>query len=63
MFERAGKKNSNNSKYQFWQQHNHSIVLNNPVEAGFVEYPEQFLYSSVRDYSEEKGLINIMLAS
>jgi len=22
MFERAGKKNSNNSKYQFWQQHN-----------------------------------------
>ncbi len=22
MFEGAGKKNSNNSKYQFWQQHN-----------------------------------------
>jgi hypothetical protein len=77
MFERAGKKNSNNTKYQFWQQHNQPIVLNNPVifeqklnyihnnpvEAGFVEYPEQYLYSSARDYSEEKGLVNIMLAS
>ena len=77
MFERAGKKNSNNTKYQFWQQHNQPIVLNNPVifeqklnyihnnpvEAGFVEYPEQYLYSSARDYSEEKGLVDIMLAN
>jgi REP element-mobilizing transposase RayT len=27
MFERAGKKNGNNSKYQFWQQHNQPIEL------------------------------------
>ena len=47
LFERAGSKNSNNTKYQFWQQHNHPIELNsnkkldqrvdyihnNPVEA------------------------------
>lgn len=77
MFERAGRKNSNNTKYQFWQQYNHPLILNNsvifeqklnyihnnPVEAGFVEYPEQYLYSSARDYSEEKGLVNILLVN
>ncbi len=49
MMERAGKKKSNVSKRQFWQQHNKSIELwsgkvlkqkinyiyNNPVEQGF----------------------------
>jgi REP element-mobilizing transposase RayT len=76
MFERAGKKNSNNTKYQFWQQNNHPIILsnkivfeqklnyihNNPVEAGYVEFPEQYLYSSARDYADEKGLIKISIA-
>jgi len=76
MFERAGKKNSNNTKFQFWQQHNHPLVLdnpiifeqklnyihNNPVTAGFVEYPEHYLYSSARDYAEDKGLVNVLLA-
>jgi len=76
MFERAGKKNSNNTKFQFWQQHNHPLVLdssiifeqklnyihNNPVKAGFVEYPEHYLYSSARDYSEGKGLVKVVLA-
>ena len=75
MFERAGKKNSNNTKYQFWQQHNKPIVLNNarifeeklnyihnnPIEAGIVESPEQYIYSSAKDYAEEKGLVNITL--
>ena len=27
MFEQAGKKNSNNTKYQFWQQHNQPIEV------------------------------------
>ncbi|MBN2817621.1 MAG: hypothetical protein JXP36_01540, partial [Bacteroidales bacterium] len=27
MFERAGSKNGNNSKFQFWQQHNKPIIL------------------------------------
>lgn len=54
MMERAGRKNSNNDNWQFWQQHNKPIMLlsqemfqqklayihNNPVEAGFVENPE-----------------------
>ncbi|MEO8772568.1 MAG: transposase [Ferruginibacter sp.] len=30
MFERAGKRNSNNKDFQFWQQDNHPIQLSNP---------------------------------
>ena len=60
LFERAGKKNSNNTNYQFWQQHNHPIELNtnykidqrleyihqNPVVEGIVLSPVDYLYSS-----------------
>ena len=78
MFERAGKHNSNNEHYQFWQQNNHPIQLstqvmihqrlddlhNNPVEAGMVNYPPDYLYSSAKDYyAEEKGLLPIILLS
>ncbi len=61
--QRAGKRNANNTDFQFWQQHNQPIVLdnnflidqkveyihNNPVEAGFVEKPEDWKYSSAID--------------
>jgi putative transposase len=71
---RAGKKNSNNSNFQLWQQDNHPIELStpfiahqkldylhyNPVEAGFVRNPEDYLYSSAIDYyTSKKGLIQI----
>ena len=73
MMKRAGEKNSNNNDFQFWQQHNHPIELstneilqqridyihNNPVEARFVENSEDWLYSSARDYQDQKGLIDI----
>ncbi|MFC6999745.1 REP-associated tyrosine transposase [Rufibacter roseus] len=75
VMERAGKRNGNNKGFQFWQQHNHPIVLNsnfliqqkldylhnNPVEAGFVEQPEDYIYSSARDYAGTKGLLDILL--
>ncbi len=65
LFERAGRKNSNNKKYQFWQRHNHPVELNtnemidqrleyihnNPVEAGIVLSPEDYLYSSAINYA------------
>lgn len=74
-FKNAGLKNSNNKKYQFWQQQFHPIELfsnrmmdskleyihNNPVKAGIVEKPEDYLYSSARDYCGRKGLIEITL--
>jgi putative transposase len=76
MFEKAGNDNSNNQKYQFWQQHNKPIVLNNaeifeqklnyihenPVKTGFVDCEVDYPYSSARDYSGEKGLVYVELA-
>ena len=64
MFRKAGKKNGNNIMYQFWQQDNHPIELKgnwidqkleyihqNPVVAGWVNQPEEYLYSSARNYA------------
>lgn len=59
-FREAGQANSNNTHYQLWQQHNkpieiysHDVILNyvnyihnNPVKAGFVYHPQDWLYSS-----------------
>ena len=64
MMEQVGKSNNQNANFQFWIQDNHPIVLdtidivwqrlsyihNNPVVAGFVDKPEEYLYSSARDY-------------
>jgi len=75
MMKRAGRKNSNNVDFQLWQQDNHPIQLNNakmahqkldymhynPVEAGLVEKPEDYLYSSARNYCGRKGMIDIIL--
>jgi putative transposase len=75
MLKRAGSKNGNNNDYQFWQQNYHPIELwdnymmqqkldyihQNPVEAGFVDKPENYIYSSARDYAGENGLLNIKL--
>jgi hypothetical protein len=34
-----------------------NYIHNNPVEAGFVEKAEDYLYSSARDYAGMKGLL------
>lgn len=65
IFGSAGKFNSNNKNYQVWQQHNHPLELtsnekaknfldyihNNPVKAGIVLSPEDYLYSSAMNYA------------
>lgn len=75
MFKRAGKGNINNKKYQFWQQHNHPIELdnnqiieqklnylhNNPVKEGYVYEPHEYKYSSAIDYSGGEGMISVVL--
>ena len=33
----------------------------NPVEAGLVQYPEDYLYSSARDYAGIKGRVDVEL--
>jgi putative transposase len=73
MMERAGKKNSNNNGWQFWQQHNKPLEIldekmfyqklhyihQNPVEAGFVEKEEDWLYSSANNFHSGRGLIDL----
>ncbi|NKI26630.1 transposase [Arenibacter sp. 6A1] len=73
MLERAGKKKSNVSQRQLWQQHNKPIELwsnkvikqkieyihNNPVEAGFVTDPVDWKYSSARNYAEDQTILKI----
>ena len=36
-----------------------AYIHNNPVEAGIVDEPESYLYSSARDYAGRAGLIEI----
>jgi len=73
IFKAAGKKNSNNKNYQFWRQDNHpeelfsndfkeqklNYIHQNPVREGIVEVPEQYIYSSARDYAGIKGILEI----
>lgn len=75
MMKEAGLKNSNVKSYQFWQQHNNPIELwsnhvidqkleyihNNPVEAGFVDDPVHWKYSSARDYAGIKSYVKVEL--
>jgi len=65
MFSKAGQTNPNNQYWQLWQQHNHPIELSsnkmidqrleylhmNPVKAGFVDKPEDWLFSSAKNYA------------
>jgi len=74
LMSKAGEKNSNNTKFQFWIQHNKPIELSNneilaqklgyihknPVIAGLVDREEAWLYTSARDYYGGKGLLDIM---
>jgi REP element-mobilizing transposase RayT len=73
MFNEAGLANGNNKKYQFWQQNNQPIdvsnsnkidkamdyIHDNPVKAGFVLEPQDYLYSSARNYYHKDSVIKI----
>ncbi|WP_430411853.1 REP-associated tyrosine transposase [Kordia sp.] len=70
-FKEAASKSSNVDQYQFWRHDNKPIELwtnkvihekinyihNNPVKAGLVFRPEDYMYSSAIDYTDEKGLL------
>lgn len=75
LFKEQGTANSRNKNYQFWRQDNQpkecyspafsvqklNYIHNNPVEAGLVEKPEHYLYSSAIDYHLQKrvGLLQV----
>ena len=64
LFEFAAKKHKRNEKYQVWTHENHAELIysdkfifqkinyihDNPVRAGIVENPEDYLYSCARDF-------------
>lgn len=74
LFRKAAHESGKHQKYQFWQNQYHPIILDtnevldqkleyvhdNPVRAGIVDTPEEYLYSSARDYyTNKKGLIEL----
>jgi REP element-mobilizing transposase RayT len=70
-FKKAAEGASNVKHHQFWRHDNKPIELwsnsvikekidyihQNPVEAGLVHKPEDYVYSSATDYAEEQGLL------
>ncbi|NMM47942.1 REP-associated tyrosine transposase [Marinigracilibium pacificum] len=62
-------------KYKLWKDSNHCIEIDsqiniwqkvnyihdNPVKSGIVDNPEDYTYSSSRDYSNGKGLIDVIV--
>ena len=76
IFKYHAKFNSNNQTYQVWQQHNRPMwcfsrkftfqklnyIHNNPVKAGIVDRPEDYRYSSARNYlNRNDSLIDVNL--
>lgn len=76
MLKEVGKQNANNTHFQFWRQDNKPIEFyssavidqkpdyldDHPVVEGLVDSPEQYLYSSARDYyGTGKGLLDVVL--
>ena len=75
VFAEQGSGNIRNKEYQFWRQDNHpeelyspkfivqkmDYIHNNPVVAGIVANSWEYLYSSARDYHEQRkcGLLNV----
>ena len=75
IFKNNGAVNKANKEYQVWTHENHAILLstnefirskveyihNNPVRAGLVERPEDYLYSSARNYASLEAPIDISI--
>ena len=75
IFQYHAKFNKRVGERQFWTHENHAVELstnemidsrlnyihNNPVNAGWVEVPEHYLYSSTRNYSDMDFLMEVDL--
>jgi len=75
IFKNAIKANSKNKFYKFWQDGNEAKELisnnfidqkinyihNNPVVAEMVKSPEDYIYSSASNYTDEGGFLNVVI--
>ncbi|MFN8345731.1 MAG: transposase [Spirosomataceae bacterium] len=64
-----------NQQFKFWQDGNEAkeihtnefvfqklhYIHDNPVRMGIVEYPEEYIYSSARNYAGKKGLLDVIV--
>lgn len=74
LFMHAAKRQNKKGTHQVWTHENHAIQLFsnsviqekvdyihlNPVRSGIVYKPEEYLYSSAKNYAEMEGLIDII---
>lgn len=74
-FEFTGRYNPKIKHFKFWQDGNHPVELfspqftkqkldyihNNPLEEMFVSESHEYLFSSSRNYSDMKGMIDVTL--
>lgn len=75
IFSNAAYKHRRNSVFQLWSHNNHQELLwsnefigekvdyihQNPVRTGIVLHPEEYLFSSAKNYAGEKGLLDVTL--
>jgi hypothetical protein len=73
IFQFAASKHKRNENYQIWTHENHAVILygnsfinqrinyihENPVRAGIVERPEDYIYSSARSLAGLPCLLDI----
>ncbi len=73
IMERSGDKKGGNRQYRFWQDGSHTVEIwsdkvfyekleyihMNPVVSGFVSKPEDWLYSSARNYANLPSVLDI----
>ena len=72
-FRYYGTRNSRNENYQIWTNGNHpeecfspgftqvkvNYIHENPVRAGIVNHPEDYVYSSAANYAGRQGIIDV----
>lgn len=77
IFKHSANKHSRNNIYQVWTHENHpeeiysndfieqkiEYIHNNPVRAGIVSKPEDYIYSSARNYADMENLLHVEIAS
>lgn len=75
LFYREGQKRSSNKNFQVWKRNYHpkelysnkifyqklNYIHENPVKAGFVFKPEEFVFSSASNYAGRGGLIDVIV--
>ncbi len=75
LFKKAAQKHNRNSQYQVFTHENHAVQLysdkfidqkldyihENPVRAGIVKEPQDYLYSSATNYAEEHGVLDVVI--